>query len=163
ERDAVWSGEVFADQLQLAFVDREDSAERQLLARVVKELWQTKRRIGEVQRSVRAVNKIVRAVESFSFKVVREHGLAAVLFIPHESTIAVLIDCEVAFGIKRQPVRTGLSVLGNVRPRVTARRAKDFKLARSHVPVWHVLINDVAVWIAEQKILPFGIPDRTFG
>src|SRR5205823_9296449 len=72
--DAVRSGEILRHELEIPIFHGEDATEGQLLARIVEELWQTKWRIGEVERSVAAVNKIVRAIQSFAFEFIRENG-----------------------------------------------------------------------------------------
>ena len=58
--------------------DAEDAAEGQLLARIVEELRQAERRIGEVERAVGVVDEIVRTVEPLALVAIGEHGELAV-------------------------------------------------------------------------------------
>ena len=63
QRDPVGTGEVLDDGLQPAVSVQEDAVERQFLGGIVILLEQSVGRIGEIERSVRTVDQIVRAVE----------------------------------------------------------------------------------------------------
>src|SRR6516162_11615759 len=92
ETEAVRAVQILGREYDLSrLLHRENAAERQFLARIFEKLWQSKRRIGEIQRAVAAVNQIIRTVQASAFKFVRKYGELPVALKPHHSTISMLV------------------------------------------------------------------------
>src|SRR5579871_7033200 len=111
-------------------MDGKNTAERQLLARIVEKFRQSERRIGKVQGSVRPIHQVVRAVEPLTFVLVCKHGQRSVFFEPRYAVVAMLIDRQAVLGIERQAIRPRLAVLRNIRAGITAGSAKYRQLAQ---------------------------------
>src|SRR5205823_845828 len=90
--DAVGTGKIFCDELQISVLHRKDATERQLLARIVKELRQTERRIGKVECPVAAINKIIRAIETLALEFICKDDKLAVALQADDAAVAVLIN-----------------------------------------------------------------------
>src|SRR5215469_2422845 len=97
----------------------------QFLSRIVEEFGQAERGVGEVQRPVRPVNEVVRAIEPLPFVAVSQYRQDAVLLETRHPTIAVFVDREATLSVQGQSIRAGLGVFADVRSGVTAMRAVD--------------------------------------
>ena len=86
---------------------REDSTVWQFLSRIIKELGQAKGRIGEIERAVGPVDKVVRTVEPLPFILVGKYRECAVVLQTGNSVIAVLVDREASFAVE---ITSGLFV-----------------------------------------------------
>src|SRR3954451_7635157 len=101
KREAIGTFELRAYRLELAVDEAEDAAIRQFLARVVEELWQGKGWVGEKERAIRAIDKIVWAVQAFAFVAIRENRELAIFLKARDTTIAVLIDGDATLIVER--------------------------------------------------------------
>src|SRR5881628_356192 len=158
EREPIRPEQVGAHDLQAAVLEQEDTAELQLLARIVVELRQPERRIGEIECAVRPVDEVVGAVQPLPFILLGQHGQHAVLFEPRNPPVAVLVDREPPVSIQGEPVRPGLVVLADVSACVPALGPEHGDLA-----VGGPAVDRVRVGIAEEQVAPVADPNRPFG
>src|SRR5262249_3610478 len=103
-------------------------------------------RIGEVNAAVGLDHDVVRPVEAPALKTVRDHGNAAVEFLPGDTSRVVLAGDQPALDIAGEPIGPVGRLLehGDTLPR----------------RVFHTL---VVMDIAEQEVAAFLPPDRPFG
>src|SRR5207248_9719449 len=72
--DAIGTLQLVGEQAQSGVCPGEDRAKGQFLARVLKESWQPGRRIGEVERPIRAVDEIVGTVKALALVLQQNTG-----------------------------------------------------------------------------------------
>ena len=72
--------------------------------RIVEGVWESKRRISEIQIAVRFEHEIVRTVNLVSIVVVGERYDRSIRFQPPDLSVAVASEDETTLGIKRESV-----------------------------------------------------------
>src|SRR5262249_17690396 len=104
ERKTVWASQVRGEELQSAVRPSIYAAERGLFAGVIEGFRQAKRRISEVERSVRFVHEIGRTVEPLALITVCENRQGAIFLETCHASVAVLIDRESILTIQGEAV-----------------------------------------------------------
>src|SRR5260221_783526 len=119
ERDPVGPGEFLRQQAQLAVLaDTVDALEVELFFRVLHLARETVGRIGEVERAVRVVDEVVRAVEPLALVAVGDRyvlrlGLGERRVHARDLPVAVLAEHQASLRIEGEAIRPGL-VRGDV-------------------------------------------------
>src|SRR6516165_115011 len=144
--DAAGRGQLRSDQEHGAVTDREDAAERQFLAGVAEPSRQAERRVGEVQRPVRAVHQVMGAVQPLSYVTIGEHGDVTVRLDADDAPVPVLANGEPPVRVEGEPVGAGLGVFPDVCSGVAALRAENSDHAD-----WVPAVDDIGAGRAEKQ------------
>ncbi len=108
-------------------------------------------RIGTVERPVRAVDKILQAVESFALIAIGQYSDVAARFDADHTPGTMLIDREAALAVEREPVRVWLMIL--------ATNAAPLSKLRGITELKHAELPEIFVRLPLPLHLPFdGLP-----
>src|SRR6185312_12316042 len=95
---------VAAEQGYFATFNQVKAAERDFTRRAVSAASHPENRIGEIDRSVRFVCDVIRAVEAFALVTIREQSAASILFQADDVAVGHRGDEHASLSVKCEPV-----------------------------------------------------------
>ena len=104
EGNSIRSAEVARNEANVSVLHREHAFKWEFFAEIVVELWQSERRICDVEYAIGTINKVVGTIESLPFEFVDKNGLSSICFHANHASIPVLVDREPTLGVQSQAI-----------------------------------------------------------
>ena len=153
--------------MKLAVLQQIHAVERQLLPGIVVSLSQAGGRISEIKRTVRFEDQIIGAIETLTFKPIRQHCALSVFFDPHHVPIAMRAKDHPPLPIQGHAIRAEkrdhrlpVVVLRSGVRRIAPGKAAGLE-ENGNLSVRRPFVDGVGGNVAEEQIAALANPHRS--